>query len=203
MLHKLFPTQVYHSSIPYLKLLKELQIEAYQIETSDHEGKSWSQKNYKNGFTSYGSMDRLHLFSSTFADLKKKIDAHVKKYSEQLQLDISAGELSMSTCWLNIMPANTTHSMHIHPLSVISGTFYVQIPTGTSPLKFEDPRMVNFMASPPRKPKAEQDNKRFFEIKPKSGDLVLFESWLRHEVPAHTSKKDRISISFNYDWTAG
>jgi uncharacterized protein (TIGR02466 family) len=36
----------------------------------------------------------------------------------------------------------------------------------------------------------------------RAGDLVLFESWLRHEVPAARFTGERISISFNYRWTA-
>jgi len=28
----------------------------------------------------------------------------------------------------------------------------------------------------------------------------LWESWLRHEVPANNSSEERISISFNYSW---
>jgi uncharacterized protein (TIGR02466 family) len=28
----------------------------------------------------------------------------------------------------------------------------------------------------------------------------MWESWLRHEVPANAAKQERISISFNYAW---
>jgi uncharacterized protein (TIGR02466 family) len=33
-----------------------------------------------------------------------------------------------------------------------------------------------------------------------AGNVTLFESWLRHEVPSNPLKAERISISFNYDW---
>jgi len=29
---------------------------------------------------------------------------------------------------------------------------------------------------------------------------VLFESWLRHEVAANRDARERVSISFNYNW---
>jgi uncharacterized protein (TIGR02466 family) len=32
-----------------------------------------------------------------------------------------------------------------------------------------------------------------------AGAVVLFESWLRHEVPANPGA-ERISVSFNYGW---
>ena len=115
-------------------------------------------------------------------------------------MNITVKDLMMTTCWVNIMPPGVTHSMHIHPLSVISGTYYLQTPKNCSAIKFEDPRMVNFMASPPRKTKAHRDNQRFVSMPAKEGHLVLFESWMRHEVPPNLSKEPRISISFNYDW---
>ena len=33
-----------------------------------------------------------------------------------------------------------------------------------------------------------------------AGKVVLFESWMRHEVPPNPLKAERISISFNYSW---
>jgi uncharacterized protein (TIGR02466 family) len=37
-------------------------------------------------------------------------------------------------------------------------------------------------------------------VKPQVGDVLLWESWLRHEVPMNMSEEDRISVSFNYAW---
>ena len=37
-------------------------------------------------------------------------------------------------------------------------------------------------------------------MKPDVGDVLLWESWLRHEVPMNMSEDDRISVSFNYRW---
>lgn len=203
MIRKLFPTQIYQAMISKSPraLIHDLIQDAKILQKTDHEGLQWSKKNYVGGYTSYGSLDQLHLFSSNFENLKKKIDQHLRKYMTALELDVPVQNLQMSRCWVNIMPAGSSHSMHIHPLSVISGTFYVQVPKGASPLKLEDPRLVNFMASPPRKAKARTDNQRFFCLAPQAGEVVLFESWLRHEVPAHHAKSERISISFNYDWS--
>ena len=98
------------------------------------------------------------------------------------------------------------HAGHIHPGSVISGTYYVALPDGAAGLKFEDPRLQQMMAAPPRRSNASRRNKSFVEIAPKPGTILLWESWLRHEVPPSRAKRDRISISFNYNWpvtTAG
>lgn len=201
----LFPSLVYQKSLgaAAAKFNKELQIEAKQIQRVDTAGVKWSAKNYPYGYTSYGSMDQLHRFSSTFQELEYKLDQHVQAFARSLDLDIGPGELAMSSCWVNVMAKQAQHSMHLHPLSVISGTYYVSIPKGSSGLKFEDPRMGYFMASPPRKNPCQERNERFITLTPNAGDVVLFESWMKHEVPPQKSAGERISISFNYDWVNG
>lgn len=197
-MHKLFVTQVYQSKIK--TDLKDLRNEVFQIEKADHQGRKWSSDNYKNGYTSYGSWDQLNQMSSTFHDLEKKIDLHVYKYTKSLGYNLKKHSLKMNSIWVNIMPAGAMHTAHIHPHSVVSGTFYVDTPSQSSAIKFEDPRLAFFMNSPLVKTHAAKELQRFFSLTPKAGDVVLFESWLKHEVPVNQSKKPRISISFNYDW---
>ncbi len=182
------------------KLNEELLKEAYQIRDFDLEGQLWSKKRYVGGYTSYSSMDQLHQFSSTLMELERAISAHVQIFAKHLEMDLQGGTLGMSNCWLNIMPAQTSHSLHIHPNSVISGTYYLQTPRGCSGIRFEDPRLDNFMAAPPKQDRCSRKNKQSALLRAKAGHLVLFESWLRHEVPASPVDKDRISISFNYSW---
>lgn len=203
MIHTLFPSFVYESPLTpksVKKMNQEIVTEAFQFKKMDHEGRLWSEQNYPRGYTSYGSIDNIHKISSTFEGLEKMIRRHVFKYARFLEMDINPKQLQMSSCWINIMPPSVTHTMHIHPLSVISGTYYVQTPKNCSAIKFEDPRMDQFMATPPRKSSAQLKNQRFFKVQPKAGSVVLFESWMRHEVPPNQAAEDRISISFNYDW---
>jgi uncharacterized protein (TIGR02466 family) len=74
----------------------------------------------------------------------------------------------------------------------VSGTYYVKVPKGSGPLRIEDPRAGLFMACPPRKIQR--------DLIPREGEVILFESWMKHEVPPHGCEESRISISFNYDW---
>ena len=107
----------------------------------------------------------------------------------------------MTDCWVNMMPPGTTHGLHLHPLSFMSGTYYVQTPAGCPGIKFEDPRLDRFMAAPPRSAKASPANQSFITYPAEAGNLILFESWLRHEVPANQVPEERISISFKYAWS--
>ena len=54
------------------------------------------------------------------------------------------------------------------------------------------------MSAPAKKPNAPRNQQPFVYIDPQPGAIILFESWLRHEVPANRSSEDRISVSFNY-----
>jgi len=54
------------------------------------------------------------------------------------------------------------------------------------------------MAAPPRRMRASREAQSFVSVAPKAGTLLLWESWLRHEVPINAAAAERISISFNY-----
>lgn len=205
MSEALFSTLLYSkpleaNSAANQKVRRQLQAEIEDVAQLDVAGQVWSASNYRHGFTSYASVNKLHHFSTTFARLEKKIDIHVKKFSRELGFDLQGGKLRMDTCWVNIMPPNAIHTAHVHPLSVISGTFYVSVPKGSSVIKFEDPRLGLFMNRPPLKETAKEKLRPFRELNPAEGSVVLFESWLRHEVPMNTTARPRISVSFNYGW---
>lgn len=197
-----FPTSIYYQSLlPAARqkhFNRELRSEIYAIRDIDEEGQKWSSKNYFGGFTSYASMSNLHLSSPNFGQLKTLIDKHVQKFARHLDMDLREHPLKMNSCWVNIMPTKTSHSLHIHPLSVISGTYYVETPARSGAIKFEDPRLSRFMNAPPKKENCREANKMFVPYAPQAGKLILFESWLGHEVPPNPSRKDRVSISFNY-----
>ena len=198
-----FPTFIYYEQLGAKRngrFNRELLKECYQIRDFDRAGRAWSAKNYPGGYTSYGSMAQLHRFSSTFGELERRINRHVKVFTTRLEMDLRKRTFHMTDCWVNIMPRQVVHSLHLHPLATISGTYYVKTPAGSPGLKFEDPRLERFMAAPPRRPGARPQNRPWFVIPAAAGNVVLFESWLRHEVPPNPVNAERISISFNYSW---
>jgi uncharacterized protein (TIGR02466 family) len=200
-IHSQFVTQIYQSPALKMnsKLARELISDVEQIFEGDKAGHQWSKKAYNNGYTSYGSLDQLHMMSDSFRSLSLVINRHVKKYLKDLKFEAKLSQLYMSRLWVNIMPKNCYHAWHIHPLSVISGTLYLQLPKSKAPIRFEDPRLGFFMNRPLVKSQSKQDP-NFFVLNPNEGDIILFESWLKHEVPMHFHEEPRISLSFNYDW---
>ncbi|MEY4376811.1 MAG: hypothetical protein RJB26_1361 [Pseudomonadota bacterium] len=200
----LFPTQVYHGALLRTGgevLRKRLLRECLQLPEDDVAGQRWSAKNYPGGYTSYGSVCRLQTVSPTFAELERRLRRHVNAYVRALQWDLGGRALVMTDCWVNVMPPGVVHSLHLHPLSVVSGTYYVRTPPRSSGLKLEDPRLDRFMAAPPRRVDADREHRSWVTLPARAGYLSLFESWLRHEVPPNPAASERISISFNYAWS--
>jgi len=197
----LFPTLVYQARLPgWRRLNAPLLRECRQLRADDAAGRRWSQRNYPGGYTSYNSAHRMHRRSPTFATLARELERHVAKFARALQLDLTARPLGMTDCWVNVMGRGAVHGLHLHPLSTISGTYYVAVPQGAPGLKFEDPRLERFMAAPPRGGAAGRGQRPWVTLRARAGELVLFESWLRHEVAPHPLAAERVSISFNYSW---
>lgn len=199
----LFPTLVYSAALQQRgaqAFNQQLLRECRQLRLDDGAGRAWSQSNYPGGYTSYGSQHRLYEVSPTFETFRKLLLPHVASFTRTLEWDLRGRKLAMTDCWVNIMPHQVVHSLHLHPLSSVSGTYYVQVPKGAPGIKFEDPRLDRFMAAPPRKSPCKPQNRQWVTLPAAPGQLVLFESWLRHEVSANTRRQERVSISFNFNW---
>jgi len=88
--------------------------------------------------------------------------------------------------WAGIHEGCVSHLAHYHPHSAISGTYYVSVPENSGELILSDPRGL----LPPF-------GGRHIHT-PKAGEVILFPSWLRHEVsPSCSVKSPRIALSFN------
>lgn len=200
-----FPTLIYFERVKELlssekKLLKQLTKESYAFADLDRAGVEWSRENFPGGYTSYSSLSKLWQQSPTFAALKKILDRHAQRFARELDFDLRGKKLEMVSCWINIVPPGTYHGLHLHPLSTLSGTVYLQTPPKSGKLKIEDPRLSKMMAAPSRRESAHFRNQQHLWFRPAPGKVLLFESWLRHEVEQNLSSRDRISISFNYNW---
>ena len=203
-LTNLFVTPLYRAKLNDLAKKKvsydELRDTCIAIAEDDEAGQEWCEREGYPGYTSYASLDDLPWRAPIFGDLERTLDKHVAAFCEALGFDLQGKKLKCNAFWINILPEGGTHSSHIHPHSVISGTTYVAMPEGTSALKLEDPRLAMMMLSPLRKKDAPQELQPFVYVKPEVGELLLWESWLRHEVPMNMSQEERISVSFNYNW---
>jgi len=192
----LFVTRLYEAMIDQPELIAELDRSIRMLAADDRAGKAWSKAHGYRGYTSYASLNDLPARDPAFADLARLLNSHVRRFAEASHF-ASGRRLKLDSLWVNLLKAGGSHSGHIHPHSVVSGTFYVSVPPGSGGLRFEDPRLPLMMAAPPRTPDAPDDSRTFVHTEPRAGMLLLWESWLRHEVPAGAGKGERISVSFN------
>lgn len=193
----LFATQVYEGELGDPALLAELDHSVRALAADDTAGRRWAREHGYRGYTSYASLDDLPVRDPAFAELKRRLDRHVAAFAQACAFDLSR-KLKLDSLWVNLLRGGGGHTAHLHPHSVVSGTLYVALPDGARGLKLEDPRLPQLMAAPPRRADAPEDLRTFVELTPAPGTVLLWESWLRHEVPASTGRGERISISFNY-----
>ena len=200
----LFVTRLFEASLAGDKgfdaLNADLEDACRMLAAEDAAGRAWCKANAYPGYTSYASLDDLPTRVTAFGDLKRKLDKQAAAFAAEVAFDLKGRRLVMDSLWVNVLKPGGTHTGHIHPHSVISGTYYVATPPGASALKLEDPRLPMMMAAPGRTKEAPEDLQTFVYVTPAPGTVLLWESWLRHEVPANGAKSDRISVSFNYAW---
>ncbi|MEP6355973.1 MAG: TIGR02466 family protein [Hyphomicrobiales bacterium] len=202
-IESLFVTRLYRAALSeFGKAIDadELEASCLSIAEDDVAGQEWCEENDFPGYTSYASLADLGWRFPIFKDLVKVLDKHVAVFVKDLDFDLGDKKIKLDSLWINILPTGGVHTSHLHPHSVISGTTYVTMPEGASAIKFEDPRMAMMMAAPPRKTKARPELRNFIYAAPEAGEVLLWESWLRHEVPINMADEDRISVSFNYGW---
>jgi uncharacterized protein (TIGR02466 family) len=198
-----FVTKLYTATIGgrnSRRLVEEVEAACHAIAAEDTAGQAWCREHGYLGYTSYASLNDLTWRSPVFADLAQQLNEHVGEFARELDYDLGGRRLRLDSMWVNILQSGGVHTSHIHPHSVLSGTFYVAVPEGASAIKFEDPRLGYMMAAPPRKTRAARENRPFVTFDPKPGMVAIWESWLRHEVPMNLARQDRISVSFNFGW---
>lgn len=194
----LFPTLVYRAALERADNLNHaLEQAAFALAEHDVAGRRWCARHGYPGYTSYGSLADLPDRSPPFARLKRLIEQHAARFARELHWDLRGGKPQCDTMWVNVLPEGGSHSSHLHTNAVLSGTYYVKSPPGAGPIVFEDPRHALMMAAPPRKASAPRAAKTYVAQDPTPGTLLLWESWLRHEVPLNRAAGERISVSFN------
>jgi uncharacterized protein (TIGR02466 family) len=193
----LFVTQLYEAEIADPELLDDLAHSIRGLAEDDQAGRRWSRENRYSGYTSYASLNDLPKRDPHIAELVKLLHRHATKFAEECAFDLKRRP-RLDSLWVNLLKAGGHHSGHVHPNSIISGTFYVEVPDRSGVIRFEDPRLGSMMAAPPRQKDAPEELQPFVSIQPRAGLLLMWESWLRHEVLVGSGRGERLSISFNF-----
>lgn len=199
---ELFPTRLWESDLLDRgggeALLADLEAAARLLAEEDRAGRAWCKAHGYRGYTSYSSLDDLPRRMTPFAELKRALDREIAGFGARAGFE--GGKPKLDSLWVNLLKPGGAHSGHIHPRSAVSGTLYLATPPGAGAIRFEDPRLALMMAAPPRRRDLPEAERPFVTVTPARGTLLLWESWLRHEVLPNAAKAPRISVSFNYGW---
>lgn len=89
--------------------------------------------------------------------------------------------------------ADDFHEKHSHPGSFLSGLFYLDVPDDAAPIIFYDPSVhYDYIPFTP-----DELERKTYIIKPKSGMLLVWNSWIKHEVPKASNIQPRITAVFD------
>jgi uncharacterized protein (TIGR02466 family) len=142
----------------------------------------------------YGSVNTYLLDLPELAAFKKFCEFHLNLYVKDV-LRIKQ-EIHITHSWTTRNPKGTHHHAHDHPNSIISGVYYAKAPSGNITLvhKRQFSKSMDFQYD-------FYDRNIFncdtWEVTVGDGLLVLFPSWLKHDIAPNTSSQDRRIIGFN------
>jgi uncharacterized protein (TIGR02466 family) len=149
MTRSLFVTKLYEADLGDEVLLADLAHSIRTLASDDEAGRRWSREHGYAGYTSYASLNDLPRRDPALAELARSLTRHAAQFAQDCAFDL-ARKPKLDSLWVNLLKSGGHHSGHIHPHSIISGTFYVEAPARSGAIRFEDPRLPLMMAAPPR-----------------------------------------------------
>lgn len=196
-MRSLFVTKLLEVDIGDKSLLEDLARSIRSLSQDDEAGERWSKEHGYAGYTSYASLNDLPRRDPAFTELAKMLTRHAARFAKECAFDLGRRP-RLDSLWVNLLNSTGHHGGHIHPHSLISGTYYVEVAKGSGAIRFEDPRLPLMMAASPRRSDAPEELQTFISLQPRAGLLVMWESWLRHEVLPGSGRGERLSVSFNF-----
>ena len=177
----MFCDSIYHSTLSNEKIKKQLVKIVYDLEENVESNKKTNQGGYQKDLNC----------KDLFLNL---ISKEINKYEKLLNFN---KKLKLDNLWCNINYKNSYNVSHVHPEVHFSGVYYLETPKNCGKLIFTNPNTFVRM-HPEMKQASEHPNfKSHFYIQPVENLLLIFPSYLLHEVEMNNSNEKRISISFN------
>ena len=178
-----FPTPIWyeHTSVnvePIRSKCLELQLQGFDNRVKSNRGGWQSRDIFLHEFAE---------FNELVSQLQVSIDAVFKTIN-------SESGWYLDNAWININQRGDHNVRHFHPNCTLSGTFYVGTDELSGKIKFFEHHLRDHYPIRPLNSNLFYNDVTYT---PKNGMLVLFPSWLAHEVEPSNSNFDRISISFN------
>ena len=133
-------------------------------------------------------------------NLRQQILKAVNHFTSEI-LDVEQ-KFALTTSWVNKYGKADLNHQHSHPNSMISGVYYIESDESSAPIVFNKPYFYTNLFHETIKPTFKNKNNNqfnldYYGLKPVTGDLLIFPSWLEHTVPPQEVDKERWSLAFN------
>jgi uncharacterized protein (TIGR02466 family) len=184
--HDLFPTRIWQAHLDFLEphfgaWVKE--VLALRAASPGPAGRTVRQ--------GWNTGDMTLLERPVFAPLCAAVRASCAAALAEMGQAERAFELQS---WVNLHDRGGFNFLHVHEGSLLSGSFYLQVPPGSGDFVFRDPRPgVIHGHLKGGVPNGYSD----VHLAPSTGLLVLFPCWIEHYVETHGGDEPRITIAFN------
>ena len=130
----------------------------------------------------------------SFRELADFITEEIEIFASKFCINKNNGGLFINNMWINKLKNKDSMDQHCHPNSLFTGVYFVKVPQNSGLLAFDSP-LSEQMITPPIKI-SNQYNMRQAGFKMSEGDLIIFNSHLKHRVLLHNVDEERISIGF-------
>lgn len=182
----LFPTRIWQAGLPALAPHLPTWITAVEAMRAAHP-RAAGRTNRQG----WNSEDMAVLEQPAFAPLQQAIRTGCISALHEMGVRELPFELQS---WINLHDRGGFNFLHVHEGCLLSGCFYLNVPSGSGKLVFRDPRpgvIHGYVKG------AVPNGYSDIRLTPENGLLVLFPCWMEHFVEPHDSDEPRISISFN------
>ena len=183
-----FPTPIHQFDVNGFSEIQDKLIDyAYELKEKEPKGVSISNRGgwQSSGFEVYNRNDKLHDFLLNCLDGFPYIRYAVK-------FGIYA--------WVNINKPGNYNVKHVHATNDLSGVLWIKSPKDSGDILFVSPhefQSYKEVESYSDNFKKSSNIDHSFCFTPTDGRILVFPSYLMHEVEENKSTEDRISVSFN------
>lgn len=144
--------------------------------------------------------DLFQLDIPVVTEYHDQMEQHVQAFLNHLRRGRRGRDSFQLQGWINVNRVGDTNRLHSHPGSFLSAAYYVKVPPRMKggALVFRDPRgPAVAMYETPGIELPWVGSGLGIPFEPAPGKLLLFPSWLEHQVEPFEGPGERISISFN------